>query len=438
MNKFMEGIEDRLMPVMSKISSQRHLAAIRDGLIATIPITVIGSIFLLIAYLPWPQAYVDFMAANPEIVGKLMIPFNMSMGLLTIYASYGIGSRLAKSYGLDSVAGGISALFTFLMTLNFTSVDGLGSALLTEFLGGAGMFSGIITAILAVEIMRLCKKYNIGIKLPEQVPSNVGSSFESLIPIAISTTLVWAIVHLLGFDINVLISTIVTPLLGVSANSIWAPLIYVLLTCIMWFFGIHPQILAAIMLPIWLINSDANMAAAASGLPIPNIGVQPFIFTFLWIGGGGGTLALCALMCFSKSKVLKSLGRLSILPGVFNINEPLLFGLPIVLNPILAIPFVIGPVVTTIITYLGFTTGIVPGMAYPLAAVWTVPSFIAGGLVTASIQGVILVVINFVVGGLIYFPFFKMYEAKLLKEEHATEQEETMKETDVAENLSTV
>ncbi|WP_321384573.1 PTS transporter subunit EIIC [uncultured Enterococcus sp.] len=371
MNNLMNFVENKIMPPMMKVSNQRHLSAVRDGLIATIPITVIGSIFLLIPYIPWPQSYVDFMGNNPDLVSKLILPFNMSMGLLSIYSSFGIGSRLAQSYDMDSLAGGVSAIFTFFMTLSFTVTEE-GSFISTKYLGGEGMFTSILTAILAVEVMRLCKKYNVGIRLPEQVPSNVSSSFEVLIPVFFSMTIVWLVTHVIGFNVNELIADIITPLLSVSSNSIAAPLMYVLLTCLMWLFGIHPQILATVMLPIWLLNSEANMAAAQAGTAIPNIGVQPFIFTFLWIGGGGGTLALCGLMCFSKSKFLKKLGRLSIIPGFFNINEPLLFGLPIVLNPALAIPFVLAPVVCTFITYFAFTTGIVPGMGYPLAAVWTV------------------------------------------------------------------
>ncbi|SKA09337.1 PTS system, cellobiose-specific IIC component [Pilibacter termitis] len=415
MNKAMYFVEHTLMAPMMKLSNQKHLGAVRDGLIATIPITVIGSLFLLIPYIPIAP-YANFMNEHPDLVAKLILPFQMSMGVLSFYVAFGIGSRLAQGYGLDGLSGGVSALFAFLTTLQFTTIKET-SYLATRYLGGEGMFSAILCAILAVEVMRLCKKYNIGIKLPEQVPSNVSSSFEVIVPVFFSMTIVWIVVHLLGFDINKLIADLITPLLSVSSNSLAAPLIYVLLTCVMWLFGIHPQILATIMLPIWLVNSEANMAAAKAGEIIPNIGVQPFIFTFLWIGGGGGTLALCAMMCFSKSKFLKKLGRLSIIPGVFNINEPLLFGVPIVLNPILALPFLVAPIVCTFVTYFAFVSGIVPGMGYPLAAVWTVPSIFSAVIATTSIRSAVLVVVNFVIYFVIYYPFFKTFEKKQLLEE---------------------
>ncbi len=259
--------------------------------------------------------------------------------------------------------------------------------------------------------------------MPKQVPPNVGSSFESLIPTFITVAIVWVVVHFLGFDINSVISAAVTPLLSMSANSLAAPLIYVILTAVMWLFGMHPAVLASIMTPIWMVNAEANMAAMAAGEVIPNIGVQPFIFTFLWIGGGGGTLALCIFMCFSKSKMLKSLGRLSIVPSFFNINEPILFGLPIVLNPLLAIPFIVGPIICTIVTYFAFVTGIVPGMGAPTAAVWTLPSIFSAVVATSSIRAAILVVVNFTIYAVVYYPFFKMYERKMVAQEAADENE---------------
>lgn len=420
MDNFARTIETRLFPIMNRIANQRHLSAVRDGLIATIPITVIGSLFLLIPFIPWPQAYVDFMGNNPDLVAKLMIPFQMSLSLLSIYASFGIGLRLAQSYNFDGLSGGVASLFTFFITMSLSAFD-TGSYLSVQYLGGEGVFTAILTAILAVEVMRFCEKHNIGIRLPDSVPANVSASFTTLVPISISVVVVWLLVHFLGFDVNALISSIVTPLFQASANSIITPLIYVILTCVMWLFGMHPAVLASIMTPIWTINAEANMAAAAAGQVIPNIGVQPFIFTFLWIGGGGGTLALCIFMMFAKSKLLKQLGRLSIVPSFFNINEPILFGLPIVMNPVLAIPFFIAPIICTFVTYFAFTTGLVPGMGYPLAAVWTVPSVFAGAIATASIRGSLLVLINFFIYAVIYYPFFKIYDRQMVRQEQEGE-----------------
>jgi len=416
MSFFTNRIEAVLLPVMNKISSQRHLKAVSSALIATIPLTVLGAMFLLVPYIPWPESYVQYWANNPELVSKVLIPFNMTLGLLSVYVSFAIGYYLAESYEMDRIGGGFAATLGFVVTMKFASIEG-GSYFPTAYLGGEGMFTAILTSIFAIEVMRLCKKYNLAIKLPSQVPANVSSGFESLVPITISTAILWVIVHFIGFDINQIIGTVVTPLLSASADSIVLPLAYVILTAVMWFCGIHPAILAAICSPIWLTNEAANMAAIAAGNTAVHVGVRPFIFTFLWIGGGGGTLTLCILMCLSKSKTLKSLGRLSIVPGLFNINEPILFGLPIVFNPYFVIPLIVGPIVCTIITYLAFTTGIVPGIGYPAAAVWTLPSLFAGVICTGSIRGGILVLVNMIVYGVIYYPFFKMYEKKMVKQE---------------------
>ena len=416
MNNFMSSIEKAIMPLMNKVSTQRHLSSVRDGLIATIPLTIVGAMSLLIATFPWPQAYVDFMGNNTRISTIFMVIFQMTLGLLSVYVSFAIGNCLAKTYNLDKLTGGISAVLTFFATMTFSYGDD-GTFLSTAYLGGEGMFTAIITSVLAIEIMNFCKKQNITIKMPDSVPTNIGNSFGSLIPMIISVLMVAIIVHGFGFDINNVINTIVTPILSASSNSILSPLLFVTLTAIMWFFGIHPAVLSAILTPIWTVNATANMEAMATGMPIPNIGVTPFVFTFLWIGGGGGTLALCLLMCFSKSESLKSLGRLSIAPSIFNINEPILFGVPIVLNPILIVPFFLGPVVCTVITYLAFTTGIVPGIGYPFAAAWNFPSFIGGALSTASVKGLLLVIVNFIAYLLIYYPFFKIFEKKRLLEE---------------------
>ncbi|MGM0168922.1 PTS system, cellobiose-specific IIC component [Enterococcus sp. AZ135] len=414
MGAFMGAIEEKLMPIMNKVSNQRHLSAIRDGLIITIPLTIIGAVCLLIPTFPWPKAYVDFMGSNAGIVNVFMVVYQMTLGMLSVYVCIGIGTNLAKIYKLDQTNGALSALLTFLSTMIFSAFDE-GTFLSTAYLGGEGMFTAIIASLLAVEVMHFCKKKNISIKMPDSVPANISASFELLIPIIVSSLGISSIVHGLGFNINNLISSIVTPILSASSNSILSPLVFVSLTAIMWFFGIHPAVLGAIMTPIWTVNATANMEAVIAGASIPNLGVQPFVFTFLWIGGGGGTLALCLLMCFSKSSALKSLGRLGIVPSFFNINEPILFGLPIVLNPILIVPFFLGPIICTVITYVAFKTGIVAGIGYPFAAAWNFPSFISAPIATASITGLLLVIVNFLIYLAIYYPFFKIYEKKQLE-----------------------
>lgn len=422
MNEFFDKLSSKLMPLMQKVTAQKHLCAVRDALVATIPLTIVGAIFLLIRTFPFPASYAQFIAQHPTLNTMLAVPYRMTLGMLSVYVAYGIGSFLSGSYGMDKTAGGIIGLLCFLTTMDFSSLE-QGSFLSTAYLGGEGMFTAILGAFLGVEVMHFCHKMNLTIKMPDSVPPNIAHSFDSLIPIAIATTIIAILVHGLGFDINAIFKTVLTPLLSASSDSIIAPLVFVFLTAVLWFFGIHPAVLSAIMAPIWTVNATANMEAVAAGLAIPHLGVKPFIFTFLWIGGGGGTLALCLMMCFSKSEQLKQLGRLSIVPGIFNINEPILFGLPIVLNPIMIVPFFTGPIICTIVTYLAFSTGIVPGMAYPLAAAWNFPSFIAGPVCTTSLSSLLLVIVNFCIYFAVYYPFFKMYEKKILEDELASAAE---------------
>lgn len=412
----MKNLEKGLMSVTEKVSNNRYLNAIRDTLISTIPITMIGSIALLLVYLPWPSQYVTFMA-NAEKLQAFLLQLNaMGMNILSVFVAFTLGSNLAKSYEIDQNAGGITALFSFMITMTTISTEEA-SGITLKYLGAQGMFTAIIVGIIAVEIMHWSIKHNITIKMPKSVPANITGTFESIIPIAISAIFINFIVNGLGFDINAVIDNTVTPILSMSVNSIFFPITYAVLTGVMWFFGIHPAVLSAIATPTWIVNAQMNMQAMATNSVIPNIGVKPFIFTFIFIGGGGGTLPLVVHMMRSKSKQLKALGRLSFAPGLFNINEPILFGAPIVLNPVLIIPFIGGMIVTTIVTYLAFYTGIVPGMGNPLAAEWTVPSFIAGAIVTSSWKGSLLVVINFIISYFIYLPFFKVYEKQLLEEE---------------------
>jgi PTS system cellobiose-specific IIC component len=210
MQSFTDSIETKIMSPMMKLANQRHLSAIRDGLIAVIPLTVVGSLFLLVANLPWPQGYVNFLEARPELVSQLMIPYQMSVGLLSLYASFAISSSLAREYKLDSTSAGVSALFTFLVTLNFSNIESI-NYVAVQFLSAEGLFTVILTSIFAVEVMKLCEKRNWVIRLPEQVPSNVARSFSSLIPITLSMSTAWILVHIIGLDINNIISSVVPP-----------------------------------------------------------------------------------------------------------------------------------------------------------------------------------------------------------------------------------
>lgn len=413
MNKVFAIIEKVLMGPMTKLSEQRHLRAIRDGIISTMALIIVGSFFLIIAFPPIP-ALAELVKPH---LGKILLPFRLTMGLMALYASYGIGYSLAKSYKLDGVSGGVLSMAAFLLTGVPVVMEGSGWVLPMGVLGGSGMFVAIIMSIFAVEVMRFLQKRDIMFKMPEGVPDSVARSFEALIPAAVVITVIWIVRHLLNFDIQTFIMNIFKPLVT-AGNTLPGILVPILLITLLWSSGIHGvSVVGAVARPIWLVLLDENIAAAAEGAKVlPNIAPEPFFQWFVWIGGSGATLGLVFWMLFSKSKYLKSLGKASLLPGICNINEPVIFGAPIMLNPLLAIPFIIGPIITGTISYIAMALNLVARPS--ILAPWTLPAPIGAYLATGGdFRAVILVLLNIAIMMAIYYPFFKAYEKKLLDEE---------------------
>lgn len=422
MQGIMRWIEEVFMPPMARLSEQRHLKAIRDGIISTLSLIIVGSFFLIIAFPP-VTALADLVKPH---IGDILIPFRMTMGLMSLYAAYGMGYSLAKSYKLDGVSGGVLSLAAFLMTVMPVVVKepaGIGRAIPMAPLGGSGMFVAIISMIFAVEVLRLFKEKNITIKMPEQVPESVARSFEALFPAMAIVTTVWIVRVLLGFDINAFISNLLKPVVNVTGDSLLGVIVPILFITILWSAGIHGMsVIGSLVRPIWLVLLDENVAAAAAGNPLPHIAPEPFFQWFIWIGGAGATLGLCILLCFSKSEYLKRVGRFSIVPGIFNINEPLMFGAPIVMNPILSIPFIIVPVINGTVAFLVTKAGLVEKVS--IIAPWTLPAPIGACMATnGDIKAMVLVIFNIAISTLIYYPFFKAYEKKMLQEEHTLEKE---------------
>lgn len=436
MERFLKWLEEKFMPPMAKLAEQRHLKAVRDGVISTLPLIIVGSFFIIIAQPP-VEALQELVA---PYVGDIMIPFRMTIGLMSLYAAYGMGYSLARSYKLDGVSGGVLSLATFLMMnvplnmdgaineaieLGATGLEPMGWVLPMGSLGGSGMFTAILSMIVAVEILRFMKAKKITLTMPEQVPESVARSFEALFPAAVVITLAWIVRVMLGFDINAILMRVFAPLIELSGNNYFGVMLPVLLITLLWAAGIHGvSVIGSVMRPAWLIMLDENIAAAADGASmtfgeggLPYIAPEPFYQWLVWIGGSGATLALAILFVMSKSAYLKQVGKFSIIPGIFNINEPMIFGAPIVMNPILGIPFILAPVVTTTISYFAVNLGLVN--AFTTLAPWTLPAPIGAWMATGgSLAAVLLVFINIGVALLIYYPFFKVYEKKMIQEEN--------------------
>lgn len=433
MNKLLKWIEVKMMPPMTKIGNQRHMVAIRNGVISTLSLILIGSFILVFANFPIP-AVAEFLA---PYTGNITIPFRITMGLMAIYASFAMGDSLARSYGLDGVTGGVLSLAAFLTltiplnvdaTLTEAGADGIGWVLPMQFLGGAGMFSAILTMIFAVEVYRWFLTHDITIKMPDGVPPSVGRSFGALFPAGFIIIFLWVIRVLLNFDINSFIMSIFSPIADIMGNNIFGAIVPMLFIHLLWAAGVHGMnIIGSIVRPMWLMMLDANMAAMADGKPLtklPYVAPEQFYQWFVTMGGAGVTLTLVLLLFTCKSKYLRDMAKLCILPGIFNINEPLIFGMPLMMNPVFTIPFVLNPIILTVTSYIVISLGLVNGLVANVP--WTLPAPIGAYLATGNDwRAVILVALNLVISAVIYYPFVKMYDKQMLDEEVNKKSEAT-------------
>ncbi|MYL57617.1 PTS sugar transporter subunit IIC [Virgibacillus halodenitrificans] len=421
MSKFVNFLENNLSAPMARLSEQRHLLAVRDGVISSLPFIIVGSFFLIFAFPPLPESWAITQWASDH-AADILIPYRMTMFIMSLYVAFGIGYNLAKSYKVDPLSGAQIAVAALLLTITPSVVDELGFVLPMQYLGGHGLFVTIIVSILSVEIFRICKQKRITIKLPEQVPSSVSRSFEALIPVAIVIFLMTLITVVMGVNLHNLVDKLAAPLVT-AGDSLLGVLVPVFLITFFWSFGIHGvSVVGSVARPLWEVYLVNNSEAAAEGAAaLPHIAPETFYQWFIWIGGSGATLGLViAMLLFARSKYMKNLGKTVIVPSLFNINEPVIFGMPIVLNPLLIIPFIITPLITATLSYIVVSIGwVTPTYIMPP---WTLPAPIGAYLSTGGDwRAVVLVLVNITISVLIYLPFFRLYDKKMI----AMETEET-------------
>ena len=446
------AVLEQLSMKMAKISEQRHLRAIRDGIVSTLPLIIVGSVFLILAFPPFPKEWGISVLAKKYAV-QMLLPYRMTMFIMGLYAVMGIGYSLAKSYKLDGITGAILSVCAFLLTIMPKMINPVevinqtvngqavqiiveegtkGSQLLQEDLGyvmqmsklgSAGLFVGIIVAIFAVEVYRLTTTTGFKIRMPEAVPESVARSFEALTPAAIIIFTLTILTYWLKIDLHDIIGSVIKPILKFS-DSWFSVILIVFMITFFWSFGIHgDSIVGSVVRPLWLMLLEQNATAFANGQPVPHIAAEPLYQWFVWIGGSGTTIGFALLLLFkSKSAYGKTLGKAAILPSIFNINEPIIFGAPIVLNPTLLPPFIIVPVVNATIAYFAMAAGLVNRVTS--TPPWTLPGPIGAFLATnGDFRALILNVILIVISIIIYYPFFNVYEKKLLAEERAEAKE---------------
>lgn len=420
MNKFMEVLSEKVLPVATKIGANKYLITLRDAFMVSFPLTMFGSLIVVFNNLPfWPDTLKNNFA---DLFGNGQ---SATMSIMTVFVTLAIGYYWAKTEEVEGIFGGVVALASFLILTPFTvlvtgangkSIEGIG-LLSLDRLGAKGMFLGILSAFLAAKIFVWLTKKGYVIKMPDGVPPAVSKSFASLIP-ALGTLFVFLIINAIMVGVfttnlhDVIYNLIQKPLTGLG-TGLPATIIAIFLVQFLWFFGLHGQVIVnSVFEPFWQTNMLDNASLTQQGTNAlaehGHIVTKSFMDTFtVGLGGSGSTLVVVLLMAFvMKRKQYKEVARLALAPGLFNVNEPVIFGLPMVMNVSLFIPWLLAPIVSVVIAYLGFASGLVPlttGAQVP----WTMPIFISGFLATNSVMGAVLQLVQFLIIGLIWFPFLK-------------------------------
>ncbi|WP_106496374.1 PTS cellobiose transporter subunit IIC [Lentibacillus sp. Marseille-P4043] len=427
MNKFMEFLENILLPIADKLNNNRYLTALRDGFMVALPLIIFGSIFVVIANFPFLDKLIgeEAFATYQDALGPASAA---TLSIMGIFVIVGIGYKLTEHYGLEAIYGGVVALAAFLI-LTPQVLEGVSGVIPTASLGAEGMFLGIFTAFVSAELYRFFVQKDWTIKMPAGVPGAVSKSFSSLIPITL-TLAVFLIVRIIfsytPFDtVQNFIYTVIQEPLTVLGSGLPATIVAVLLIQIFWFFGLHGQIIVnSVFDPIWYSLNDQNLEAFQAGSELPNIITKQFVDSFLvGMGGSGMTLAVVILIfLIGRSRQLKELGKLGGPAGIFNVNEPIIFGLPIIMNPLVIIPWLLAPVIVTIITYFAMSIGLVPPPA-GIIVPWTTPPILNGFLATGNAwQGGVLQAFNLVIVILIWWPFLKLLDKNYYESEKNAEK----------------
>lgn len=420
MKKFMYFLENKLAPFGEKIGNQRHLKALREGIMMAMPLIMIGSIFVLISSFP-VNGWSEWLASHGQMDVLLNKTVNTTFGLVGLLTSFGIAYRLADSYKVDGLSAGALSLASFLLSTPTIANEAGAAGIPFGFLGGKGLFAAICIAMIVAEIYRYFIQKDIIIKMPGNVPEVVSRTFSAIIPGTVIIILFMALTKILELtgvgNLHNLLAVVLGKPLGLIGGTLIGTFVAVLLNSVFWFCGVNGgQVVGSVMNPVWLEAADANRLALQAGEALPNIITAPFMDLFVYIGGGGATigLALC-LIFFSKSKEYKTLGKLSGIPALFNINTAILFSFPTVLNPVMLIPFILTPIVNAIITYFAMSTGLV-ALTTGITLPWTTPPIIGGFLATGGrLSGAILQIVLVAVSFAIYFPFFKAADKKNLE-----------------------
>lgn len=423
----MNTIEKLIAPMANALNKSKIVQTISKSLMALMPALMMGAIGALVQQIPF-SGFQNFLVSS-GIYSITQILVNVSTNMLALYAAFAIGYVYVSNEKMDGFTGGILSLISFLIV---TPMDIVGEGWMAvtnlplTWLGARGLFTAMIVGYMAAAIYCYLVRKNFTIKLPDSVPPFISKSFSGIIPGIIMSVIFATVVYVFRLtpygNVHQAIYSLIGAPLSSIGGSIWAALLVYVLSGFCWFFGIHGVAVVSAVMPIWMAADAANIAATSAG------GVASNIITYHWInvvgniGGAGCTLGLVLLCAFAaKSKQYKEIGKLALVPSCFGINEPVVFGLPCMLNATLMIPFVFLPVVLIGISYLLTISGILPvgnGLGAP-AAIPVVAGFFNGGWRLALWQ-----LIELFITVAVYYPFFKILDKKACEEENGDIKQE--------------
>ena len=422
MDKLIKLVET-MKPMFEKVSNNIYLRAIRDGFVSCIPVILFSSLFILVACVPeifeykWPD----------YISGVLWQAYGFSMGILAVLMVATIAKSLTDSinHKLPKLRqiNDVSVMIVSIICLMLLAVEPMKGGVSTEFMGTKGLLSAFVVAFSVPNIYKFFVKRNITIKLPDEVPHYIAQTFADLIPLSVAVLVFWIFSILFkdvtGMMFGAWILEVFKPLFVAADGYIGVAIIYGAMA-MFWFVGIHgPSIVEPAVTAIYIANIEANLQIVSAGGHATNILTHPTSYFVATIGGTGATLMFCAMCAFiAKSKQLKAVGRASIVPVCFAVNEPILFGAPIVLNPVLFVPFILAPIANVWI-FKFFVDGL--GMnAFTYILPWTTPAPI--GLIVGTgfaKLAFVLAPLLLIVDTVLYYPFFRVYDAQLVARETA-------------------
>ncbi len=426
-NGFVDKLNGILSPLAAKLGNQRHLKAISTGMMFGLPFIVIGSFFLIAA-----NPSINMEQYNPETAGMFLrflanwkafavenydlitAPYNLTMGLVGLISAFGIAYSLASDYRLNPSMNGVMALVTFAMVCTPVKEGQIN----LNYLGTNGLFVAIIIGLLVVEVSRFFEVKKIKFQLPESVPPMVATFMNTLLPLLAN------IVIFYGINIIFLVTTkqifpeavmqILTPATDI-AGSLGGFLLITTLGNILWLFGINgSSIIFPLVFTLGIAQTGLNAEQMANGETMTHL-MNLQMYRISVMGGAGATLGLILLMMRSKVSEYRTIGKLSLVPGICSINEPVIFGLPIVLNPIMALPFLVAPVVNLLLTYFAQKIGLI-GLGFIIDPSFT-PFVAQAYLSSMDWRNVVFTLFLVVVSMVIYYPFFKVLEKNRLAQE---------------------